>query len=493
MTVAAAFAVAFPFYRDVPTPPPLPVGERSPIGEVALKEKRPFSALFTPPAPLSEKETALAALRNHKLEASDTALANDVRQGGDNLELYLQAGFSPDALDPEGEPLLFLAAQQGEDLVRRLLDAGADPNQATPTGQTAVIAAAANGSLPTLEALLAHGAKLQWRDHHGHNALYAAAQHRQTAALEWLLQQGVDPAGSCCNGSSSLLAHALEAESMPIAERLLKAERPLHWRTATREALYLGIRKRDKALVRLLLENHGMPPTPEGYAQPLLGYAIAWGETEVVQLLLECGADANVPLQSPVEPAFARLIEQKVARYYLEKEGGMTPLMLAAALGQEQSVATLLQHGAKRGAVTKRSRMAALSFAARSRHTAIMQRLLGKDPQQQRMRIEISLASQRATLWRDGEIIASTRVSTGRSGYATPPGEFVITDKHRSRVSNLYHVKMPFFMRLNCSDIGMHAGVVPNRPASHGCIRLPADVAKRFFRDVEVGTVVTIH
>jgi lipoprotein-anchoring transpeptidase ErfK/SrfK len=51
---------------------------------------------------------------------------------------------------------------------------------------------------------------------------------------------------------------------------------------------------------------------------------------------------------------------------------------------------------------------------------------------------------------------------------------------------------MPYFMRLSCLDFGMHEGVVPNHPASHGCIRLPGDVARRLFAEIPVGTVVTV-
>jgi lipoprotein-anchoring transpeptidase ErfK/SrfK len=52
---------------------------------------------------------------------------------------------------------------------------------------------------------------------------------------------------------------------------------------------------------------------------------------------------------------------------------------------------------------------------------------------------------------------------------------------------------MPYFIRLSCLDFGMHAGYVPNYPASHGCIRLPADTARKFFSEVPVGTLVTVQ
>jgi lipoprotein-anchoring transpeptidase ErfK/SrfK len=52
---------------------------------------------------------------------------------------------------------------------------------------------------------------------------------------------------------------------------------------------------------------------------------------------------------------------------------------------------------------------------------------------------------------------------------------------------------MPYFMRLSCLDFGMHEGVVPNYPASHGCIRLPSEAARKLFAEIPVGTLVTVQ
>ena len=103
------------------------------------------------------------------------------------------------------------------------------------------------------------------------------------------------------------------------------------------------------------------------------------------------------------------------------------------------------------------------------------------------------VGSRASKLGQSGSVaIATTTVSTGRSGYRTPAGRYVITDKHRSHTSTLYHVEMPWFMRLNCSAIGLHSGVVTGRPASHGCIRLPYNQAKLFFSLTNVGDEVEI-
>jgi len=39
----------------------------------------------------------------------------------------------------------------------------------------------------------------------------------------------------------------------------------------------------------------------------------------------------------------------------------------------------------------------------------------------------------------------------------------------------------------------MHAGIVPNYPASHGCIRLPSEAARKFFSEIPIGTLVTVQ
>jgi lipoprotein-anchoring transpeptidase ErfK/SrfK len=67
-----------------------------------------------------------------------------------------------------------------------------------------------------------------------------------------------------------------------------------------------------------------------------------------------------------------------------------------------------------------------------------------------------------------------------------------VTDKKTFHMSSIYKVKMPFFMRLSCRDFGMHEGYVPDYPASHGCIRLPSEAARKFFKEVPIGTLVTI-
>ncbi len=450
------------------------------------------------PTPRSAKDEAIHSLEMLGMEATGANLAQAVRAGTlFNIDLLLRAGVGAEARDTDGRPMLVVACDaECVPAAQRLMEAGASADITGPDGRTPLMIAAARGNIDMMESLVRNGANLSLTDKEGHTALFHAVMAGDPGPVKWLIAEGIPPeTDNCCNGSKSLVLHALATGRLNILEPVLQLQKPEHWCTETREALFTAVRQQNKPLIKALITNHGEAPTPEGAQQPLLGYTIAWGDPAVLRLLLECGADPNTPLGSPVEPAFSKLVPQRFVKHYLDTEAGVTPLMLAAGAGRLDCVEALLDYGAKRGAVTQKSKMAAISFAARSDSVEVMQRLLGKSPrpEDQQTRVEISLSSQTARLWKNDKLIMTSPVSTGRPGFRTPSGRFVITDKTRSRISSIYKVEMPYFMRLSCSEVGMHAGVVPNHPASHGCIRLPYGAAVRFYRELEVGTLVTIR
>ena len=84
-------------------------------------------------------------------------------------------------------------------------------------------------------------------------------------------------------------------------------------------------------------------------------------------------------------------------------------------------------------------------------------------------------------------------VSTGIADHPTPKGIFTILGRERFHQSNIYSgAPMPFMQRITWSGIAMHTGVVPGHPASHGCIRLPAEFASRLWGMTRVGERVVI-
>jgi lipoprotein-anchoring transpeptidase ErfK/SrfK len=168
--------------------------------------------------------------------------------------------------------------------------------------------------------------------------------------------------------------------------------------------------------------------------------------------------------------------------------------MLAVLRGRQEAVRVLLERDARLDTPTGEHGTWPIGLAAYQEDVPMMQLLLGRDPDpaKQRRRILVSLADQTVAFYVDGKVRLKTRVSTGREGYETQPGKYVITNKHRQWTSTLYDAPMPYFLRLNAGAIGLHEGVVPRRPASHGCIRLPSGKARRLFASTRVGDPVTI-
>lgn len=106
-------------------------------------------------------------------------------------------------------------------------------------------------------------------------------------------------------------------------------------------------------------------------------------------------------------------------------------------------------------------------------------------------RVVIHLAAQRGELLVNGQVAMDFPVSTGKND-STPAGTYHILEKDPHHRSNIYHVAMPYFMRLTYDGIGLHVGDVYRSPVSHGCIRMTREACIPLFRLLPVGTEVVI-
>ncbi len=134
--------------------------------------------------------------------------------------------------------------------------------------------------------------------------------------------------------------------------------------------------------------------------------------------------------------------------------------------------------------------------------------------------IVIDTALQQAKYYVGNRQVGMSAISSGKAGHITPKGTFKVLSKdadHRSSsygsivdaygnvlISNyeqgmtipeggIYEgAPMTNGMQLTTNGIWMHEGMVTSAPESHGCIRLPAEMAKIFFDNTPVGTPVII-
>ena len=105
----------------------------------------------------------------------------------------------------------------------------------------------------------------------------------------------------------------------------------------------------------------------------------------------------------------------------------------------------------------------------------------------------VSLRNQRISVYDAKGWILRAPVSSGTKGRETPAGIFSVIQKVEEHYSNLYDdAFMPHMQRITWSGIALHGGVLPGRPASHGCIRLPFDFAERLFDATAMGMRVIV-
>jgi lipoprotein-anchoring transpeptidase ErfK/SrfK len=107
--------------------------------------------------------------------------------------------------------------------------------------------------------------------------------------------------------------------------------------------------------------------------------------------------------------------------------------------------------------------------------------------------IAVSIAQQKMKIYDASGLFAETPVSTGMPGHSTPMGVFSVIQKHKFHHSNIYSgAPMPYMQRITWSGVAMHAGVLPGRPASHGCIRMPMAFAVKMWNWTKMGARVVI-
>ncbi len=369
----------------------------------------------------------------------------------------------------------------------------ANVDAADDGGITPLMAAAKFGNAETIRELLAKPANPNATDMAGRTALHHAVLAAQPLAIELLLRATATAESRSPDGSDlcdlALATHNWEVIG-PVLEHFPPASA---WTPTAAAMLRAAANSDDQVHGRLLLSKHLQQPTLEGHAVPLLASAVVMGDTRLVKALLKLGVNPNVVVPAPCEKDFLRAIKSSYLRDYVEADSGTTPLMLAAGLGDVELVQALLAAGADRNRMTAHYKMLPLYFSTRTPSWRTTQLLLGSGPSPDALRIEISLGAQKMSVLKRGAPALTTACSTGRAGFSTASGVYVITDKDRDHRSTIYKVPMPYFMRLNCRDFGLHEGNVLSRNASHGCIRLPGETARRLFSEIPIGTLVNIN
>ncbi len=92
--------------------------------------------------------------------------------------------------------------------------------------------------------------------------------------------------------------------------------------------------------------------------------------------------------------------------------------------------------------------------------------------------LEVHIDHQVLLLVRSGRVVRAIHVSTGAPGTPTPRGRFAITERDPMSWSRRFHVWMPLAQYFYDGYALHEFSDVPAYPASHGCVRVPAEEAR---------------
>jgi len=106
--------------------------------------------------------------------------------------------------------------------------------------------------------------------------------------------------------------------------------------------------------------------------------------------------------------------------------------------------------------------------------------------------VRVDLELQLLSVFRDGHEIGSAVILFGTDGKATPTGDFTVQDKNANYHSHTYDAPMPYALRLTSDGVAIHGSNVREGWATHGCIGVPLEFARRLFAAASKGDVVAI-
>ena len=232
--------------------------------------------------------------------------------------LVLLAGFPAAAPGQNNNPdlrLIQAVKDQDRAAVRGLLDQKADVKAAQSDGATALHWAAYREDIETADLLIRAGADLNAANEYGLTPLALACSTRNAAMVEKLLAAGANPNLAPWSGVTPLMTAANTGQA-------------------------------DIAAL-LIARGADVNSAEPRRGQTALMWAIAGGHQDVARLLIERGANVSARSHRFQEENFSPMVlEGYSADVQATPQGGFTPLLFAARIGDLETARLLVSKGA---------------------------------------------------------------------------------------------------------------------------------------------------
>lgn len=292
----------------------------------------------------------------------------------ESADLLIRSGANVNARNDLGATPLWAACQNGsESMVGRLLTAGANPNAALLLGETPVMVAARSGSPAVVELLAAQGADVNARAARGQTALMWAVAQKHPEVVKVLLANGADiharsdswtevmavpPHGyleynrAIPHGNDTALMFAARVDDLASAKLLVAAGANVNDEDAWGvSAVVLAAHSGFTDVVEFLLEK-GANANSDRAGFTALHEAVMRRDENLVKVLLDHGADANLPVRS-----WTPTRRSSRDFNFPPELIGATPFWLAARFTEPEVMRLLVKHGADPLFVLRSERM----------------------------------------------------------------------------------------------------------------------------------------
>ena len=307
------------------------------------------------------------------------------------VELLLDKGVDVHADDRVGWPPMVRAADYGQlAIVQTLLARGADPLRGTAGNRLPLHFAAEGGYVAIVSLLLRQpSVDPNLKDYTGQTALFKAANGGYFEVVELLLQQkSVEPDAVSNDGFTPLLQAIFEKHHKVVQLLLDRADVNPNLRDTTysQTPLWMASTAGDDIL-RMFLQRKDVEINGQSrWGEPPLYQAIQRNRPSAAKMLLEAGADPNIPTEEHTtalswaaaagsEESIQLLLKQAGIQLDKPDNSGQTPLLRAADAGHTKCITMLLDQGASVKHADKEGRTA-LSLAAIKGHKVVAKLLL---------------------------------------------------------------------------------------------------------------------